>query len=70
MQQPVQGSNHKHFGCFCCKSGPLSVSVHLSKTGFVPGEPVFVCAEIENMSDKLMKGTSAKIIQVLYFFFG
>ncbi len=40
-------------------------TVHLHKRGYVPGEPVFICAEIDNKSKKLMNGTSAKIIQVI-----
>jgi len=57
-------TNHKHFGCFCCKSGPLSAMVHLNKTGFVPGEPIMVSAEIDNKSNRQISGSNAKIIQV------
>ena len=44
------------------------LTVHLHKRGYVPGEPVFICAEIDNKSKKLMNGTSAKIIQVIQYF--
>ena len=67
LMEPCSRTNHKHFGFFCCKSGPLSAVVHLNKTGFVPGESIMVSAEIDNTSDRQIKGSSAKIIQRLTF---
>ena len=31
-------TSHKHFGLLFWKSGPISASVHLPKTGYVPGK--------------------------------
>jgi hypothetical protein len=66
-EQALSGSGHKRFGCLCCKSGPLSASVHLDKIGCVPGEPLTICAEINNKSNKTMNGSSLKLIQKIDF---
>jgi len=67
LMEPRSVSGHKTFGLFCCETGPLSAMVHLSKTGFVPGEVMKICAEIDNKSSRHLDGSSAKIIQRLSF---
>jgi hypothetical protein len=66
-KKALSRSDHKHFGCLCCKSGPLSASVHLDKIGCVPGEPLTICAEIDNKSNKKMNGSSLTLIQKVTF---
>lgn len=36
--------------CLCCKSGPVSGTIHLDRIGFVPGEEININAEIQNLS--------------------
>lgn len=36
--------------CLCCKSGPVSGTIHLDRIGFVPGEEIDINVEIQNLS--------------------
>ena len=67
VTQPVTESNSKSFGFCCCKSGPLSSTVNLQRTGYAPGEAILVSAEVENLSNKTMNKTEAKLIQTIVF---
>lgn len=40
----------KHFCCGWCKSGPLSVDVHLPSGGFVPGQAIVGQVQVDNGS--------------------
>lgn len=40
----------KRMCCLCCKSGPVSGTIHLDRIGFVPGEEININAEIQNLS--------------------
>lgn len=40
----------KRMFCLCCKSGPISGTIHLDRIGFVPGERIDINAEIQNLS--------------------
>ena len=66
--EPVTVANAKEFGCLCCTSGPLSATVNIPRAGYVPGEGIPVSAEIENLSDKTMNKTQAKLIQDIVFY--
>ena len=66
--ESVTANNSKTFGCLCCTSGPLSATVHLPRAGYAPGEIIPVSAEIENLSDKVMNKTGAKLIQDIIFY--
>ena len=65
--KPVTESNSKTFGFCCCKSGPLSSTVNLQRTGYAPGEGILVSAEVENLSSKTMNKTEAELIQTIVF---
>ena len=67
IDKPRSVNGHKHFGCFCCNSGPLSAVIRLNKVGFLPGESIKVSAEIDNKSARQVKGSCARIIQKLTF---
>lgn len=67
VTQPVTESNSKTFGFLCCKSGPLSSTVNLQRTGYAPGEAILVSAEVENLSSKTMNKTEAKLVQTIVF---
>ena len=67
VTQPITESNSKSFGFCCCKSGPLSSTVNLQRTGYAPGEAILVSAEVENLSNKTMNKTEAKLIQTIVF---
>lgn len=50
-KEPFKLTLEKTFCCFCCKSGPLSVIVHLPVTGFVSGQIIPITAEVDNASN-------------------
>ncbi|XP_063701127.1 arrestin domain-containing protein 17 [Culicoides brevitarsis] len=50
-QEPAKLDLEKTFCCFCCKSGPLNVIVHLPVTGFVSGQVMPITAEVDNASN-------------------
>ncbi|XP_018024657.1 arrestin domain-containing protein 3-like [Hyalella azteca] len=56
-----QQHQEKALCCWCCKSGPLSVMVHLNKTGYVPGESILIDAEIENNTKSKITACRAKL---------
>jgi len=53
--------------CLCCRSGPIEAQVHLEHRGYVPGEALRVRAEISNGSNKIIDGTSAKLMTVVRY---
>ena len=60
-------SNVKTFGLLCCTSGPLSATVRIPRYGYTPGEVIPISAEIENLSDKKMNFTKARLFQDVVF---
>merc|ERR1712012_201205 len=54
---PVGTKDHKSLCCLCCKSGPNSVTMILTRSGSVPGEKLIINAEIDNKSNKTMDGS-------------
>lgn len=50
-KEPAKLDLEKSFCCFCCKSGPLSVIIHLPVSGFVSGQIMPITAEVDNASN-------------------
>ncbi|XP_045216784.2 arrestin domain-containing protein 3-like isoform X3 [Mercenaria mercenaria] len=68
-QQPsaaaaVQGQNSKNLCCLCCKSGPISAVFHIDRAGYVPGDTIYLNAEISNNSSRRMCASRVKLIMV------
>lgn len=51
FQDPTKLELEKTFCCFCCKSGPLAVSVLIPVSGYVPGQNIPITAEVDNASN-------------------
>ena len=64
---PQTNSNSKEFGFCCCTSGPLSATVRIPRFGYTPGEIMPISAEIENLSDKRMNASKARLYQDVTF---
>jgi hypothetical protein len=64
---PQVKSNNKTFGFISCTSGPLSATVRIPRYGYIVGENIPISAEIENLSDKLMNCTKARLIEDVTF---
>lgn len=60
VKEPKKLELEKSFCCFCCRSGPLSMVVHVPVTGFVSGQVIPITAECDNQSN--VKVTSVKFI--------
>lgn len=57
----------KTFCCFCCKSGPLSASIHIPVSGFVPGQSIPINADIDNGSNVDVERLKIVLRKVLEF---
>ncbi|XP_055604276.1 arrestin domain-containing protein 17 [Uranotaenia lowii] len=51
VSEPFKLELEKTFCCFCCKSGPLSLIVHVPVTGFVSGQTIPMTVECDNASN-------------------
>ena len=61
---PVQASDYKTLGLFCCQSNPITASFSLDRMGYVPGETIYFNAEVENLSRQVMHGSKFQLIEV------
>ncbi len=61
---PTSSTATKTLGCWCCKSGPITAKAWLSQTGHVPGQTLYLNAEIENLSRKKMRGSKVQLVEV------
>jgi len=64
---PRTMGNNKMLGCLCCTSGPITATVRLDRSGYVPGETIYLQATVDNESDRAMNTTSVEIIQTIIF---
>jgi len=64
---PLTMTNHKMLGILCCKSGPISATVQLDRSGYVPGEKIYLQAIADNQSTRLMNKTLVRLIQDTIF---
>ena len=65
MSNQVTVSNQKTFGCCCCTTEPLSVTVRVPRSGYAGGESIPITAEIDNLSNKVMNKSKAILFQRL-----
>ena len=49
---PLSSSSEKMLCCFCCASGPISLSVTMDRGGYCPGESIAINAETEHHSNR------------------
>ena len=61
--QPFLGERHKTLCCLWCMSGPISATLKLSRTAFVPGETISILAEADNKSGRKVRSSSIKLFQ-------
>ncbi|KAL4228037.1 hypothetical protein ACF0H5_013475 [Mactra antiquata] len=58
---PVYRESSKYLCCLCCKSGPISAKCHLNHSGYVPGDTIYINAEIINNSSRRICSSSVKL---------
>ncbi|CAH1798041.1 unnamed protein product [Owenia fusiformis] len=61
----LEGRDQKTLCCWCCASGPISATVRIAKQGYVPGEPIYINAKIENNSSRKMRASRVEFKQHL-----
>jgi len=59
--------DHKTLGCLCWKSGPITATLHLNRTGYVSGEMIKFNVEVENLSSRDMESTFLSLQEVVIF---
>jgi len=64
LQEPATITNSAVVQCCCWTSGEVSATVRMNKRCFVPGETIFICAEIVNRSQTDISRTKAQLKQV------
>ncbi|CAL1526418.1 unnamed protein product [Lymnaea stagnalis] len=64
---PTQKKKVKRLCCLCCTSGPITAELRLSHKGYVPGETIFVNAEISNLSRRKVGSTSVELLMTTTF---
>ena len=56
--------------CCCCVTGKVRATFRINKRGYVPGEPIYINAEIHNNSNTSVTGSSVVLKQVSRFRIG
>jgi hypothetical protein len=51
IQEPVRKEVSKHFGFCCWSSGPLTMTLSLPISGYVPGQDIPITVDVENNSN-------------------
>jgi hypothetical protein len=72
IQEPVKKEVSKHFGFCCWSSGPLTMTLSLPVSGYVPGQDIPITVDVENNSNvpiREVKCTLRKVREVLYCVF-
>jgi len=67
---PRSLSDHKMLGFLCCQSGPVSATIQTDRSGYVPGERIYLQATADNKADRVMNKTTVKLIQTITFHAG
>ncbi len=59
------GDSSSEVSCCCCVSGKVHAKFQISKRGFVPGEPIYITAEVHNGSNSdCVQGSFVSLKQV------
>ena len=64
FQGPCELNNSAEVECCCWTSGSVSASLRLNKRCYVPGETIFINAEIHNISQTDITNTRVGLKQV------
>jgi len=62
-QTPCETTNGVEVECCCWTSGTVTATVRLSKRCYVPGETIFINAQIDNNSQTDISRTRASLKQ-------
>lgn len=68
VKEPIKQELTKKFCCFCCESGPLSMTVSLPCTGFVSGQIIPITLDVDNASDVVVNSFTFDLQKVVTFY--
>ncbi|XP_045138302.1 LOW QUALITY PROTEIN: arrestin domain-containing protein 17-like [Portunus trituberculatus] len=60
-------SKSKNLCCFCCQTGPITLAARIPRRGYVPGEKIYVTAEVDNISSRNTRKTRLLLLQVITY---
>ncbi|XP_069688564.1 arrestin domain-containing protein 17-like [Periplaneta americana] len=66
-RQPCTDIAQQDVCLFCFKCGPVSAMLNIPQRGFVPGEHIFINAEINNLHNKPISYVKATLVQVIKY---
>lgn len=66
-KEPVRKEVSKHFGFCCWSSGPLTMTVSLPVSGYVPGQDIPISVDVENNSDVPIREVKCTLRKLLTF---
>ena len=61
------GTKQKQIGCLCCVAGNLNMQASLDRSGYCPGEQIFLNASCENNSTRELRSMKAVLVQNILF---
>ncbi|XP_069137033.1 arrestin domain-containing protein 3-like isoform X2 [Argopecten irradians] len=64
---PVQIEGTKTGCCCCCKIGPVTCKMWLDRQGYVPGESIYINAEVTNNGTSLIHKISVSLVMTSIF---
>lgn len=67
FQEPIEFEKSKNFCCLWCKSGPLTLTVKLPTSGYVPGQTIPFQIEIENGSNIRVRPINCELRKVISY---
>ncbi|XP_041372265.1 arrestin domain-containing protein 3-like [Gigantopelta aegis] len=62
-----QCRKQKRMCCLCCRSGPVCAELCVNQKGYVPGEPLYINAEVTNLSRRKMGVSSVALRMSVVF---
>ncbi|KAK3863365.1 hypothetical protein Pcinc_030862 [Petrolisthes cinctipes] len=60
-------SKTKNVCGLCCQTGPITLAARIPRKGYVPGEKIFVSAEVDNISSRNTRRTRLLLLQVISY---
>ncbi|XP_060062573.1 arrestin domain-containing protein 3-like [Ylistrum balloti] len=60
-RMPTQMQDTKTGCCWCCETGPVTCMIRLDKQGYVPGESIFINAEVTNNGTSSIRNTNISL---------
>ncbi|XP_055550757.1 arrestin domain-containing protein 17-like [Wyeomyia smithii] len=67
IRGPARIEISKAFRCWPCRTGPLTVTLQTSATGYVPGQRITLVLEINNGSNSKIQSINLKLVMVVSY---